>query len=129
MYYLGKIFTYKLDWTIVTAGALSMLAMSKSSFSRCLFFGFSCRRFLRSRGWDRFRPALSNRRLRFDFCHGGGRAAASFSWLPHCLPVTFIPLVYGVGRRNLPQATEFLSSAYTTLKDKYSTTLLEEFTS
>jgi hypothetical protein len=28
MYYLGKIFTYKLDRTTVTVGALSMLAMS-----------------------------------------------------------------------------------------------------
>jgi hypothetical protein len=38
-------------------------------------------------------------------------------------------LVYGVGRRNLLQALGIQLSAYTTLQDKYSTTLLEEFTS
>jgi hypothetical protein len=38
-------------------------------------------------------------------------------------------LVYGVGRQNLLQALGILLSAYTTLQDKYSTTLLEEFTS
>jgi hypothetical protein len=32
-YYLGKVFTYKLDQTIVTVGAPSMLAMSTSSAS------------------------------------------------------------------------------------------------
>jgi hypothetical protein len=38
-------------------------------------------------------------------------------------------LVGGVGRRNLLQAFEILSSAYITLQVKNSTTLLEEFTS
>jgi hypothetical protein len=38
-------------------------------------------------------------------------------------------LVYRVGRRNLLQALRILLSAYTTLQDKYSTTVLEEFTS
>jgi hypothetical protein len=38
-------------------------------------------------------------------------------------------LVYGVRRWNLLQALETLLPAYTTLQDKYSTTLLEEFTS
>jgi hypothetical protein len=38
-------------------------------------------------------------------------------------------LVYGVGRRNLLQALEIQLSAYTTLQDKYLTTLLKEFTS
>jgi hypothetical protein len=38
-------------------------------------------------------------------------------------------LVYRVGRRNLLQALGIQLSAYTTLQDKYSTTLLEEFTS
>jgi hypothetical protein len=33
MYYSGKIFTYRLDWTIVTVGALRMLAMSTSPAS------------------------------------------------------------------------------------------------
>jgi hypothetical protein len=33
MYYSGKTFTYKLDWTTVTVGAPSMLAMSTSPAS------------------------------------------------------------------------------------------------
>jgi hypothetical protein len=33
MYYSGKIFTYKIDWTTVTVGAPSMLAMSTSPAS------------------------------------------------------------------------------------------------
>jgi hypothetical protein len=51
------------------------------------------------------------------------------SRLPHRLPVAFVPLVYGVGRRNLLQAFGILLSVYITLQVKYSTTLLEEFTS
>jgi hypothetical protein len=54
---------------------------------------------------------------------------ASFSRLPHRLPVVVVPLVYGVGRRNLLQALGIQLSAYTTLQDKFSTTLLEEITS
>jgi hypothetical protein len=112
--------------------------VDKPSFSGSLFFGFSCRWLFSSRGCDRLRPALSDRRMRLDFCsrplrhklfHDGGWAAASFNWLPHRLPVTFVPLVYRVGRWNLLQALGILLSAYTTLQDKYSTTLLEEFTS
>jgi hypothetical protein len=33
MYYSGKIFTYRLDWTTVTVGAQRMLAMSTSPAS------------------------------------------------------------------------------------------------
>jgi hypothetical protein len=42
-------------------------------------------------------------------------------------PIAFVPLVYGVGRRNLLQAMEFCRQ-HTQHRDKYSTTLLEEFT-
>jgi hypothetical protein len=52
--------------------------------------------------------------------------SAGFS---HRLPVAFVSLVYGVGRRNLLQALGIQLSAYTISQDKYSTTLLEEFTS
>jgi hypothetical protein len=103
--------------------------VDKPGFSGRLLFGFCCRWLFSSRGCGWLRPALSNWRLRLDFCHDRGWAAASSSWLPHRLPVAFVPLVYGVGRRNLLQALEILLSAYTTLQDKYSTTLLEEFTS
>jgi hypothetical protein len=81
--------------------------VDKSNFSRRLFFGFSSRWVFISRSCGWFSPAFSNWRLRLDFCRGGGWAAASFSRLPHRLPVAFVPLVYGVGRRNLLQATEF----------------------
>jgi hypothetical protein len=76
--------------------------------SRCWFFSSS------SHGW--LRPALDDRRLRLDNCsrplcqlrhkllYGGGWAAASFIRLPHRFPVALVPLIYGVGRRNLLQA-------------------------
>jgi hypothetical protein len=114
--------------------------VNKPSFGRRLFFGLSCRWVFSSRSCGRFRPVSDDRRLRLDYrcrlmCqlrhelfHCGGWIAASSSRLPHCLPVAFIPLVYRVGRRN-PASNGILLSAYTTLKDKYSTTLLEEFTS
>jgi hypothetical protein len=86
-------------------------------------------------------PAFDDRRLRLDNCgrppcqlrheffYGGGWAAASFSWLSHHFPVAFVPLVYGVRRWNLLQALGIQLSAFTTLQDKYPTTLLEKFTS
>jgi hypothetical protein len=107
-------------------GAKYVGDVDKSGFSGYLFLDFSCRWLFSSRGCGRLRHTLSDRRLRLDFCHGGGWAAASFSRLPHRLPVF---LVYGVRRRNLLEALEILLSAYTTLQEKYSTTLLEEFTS
>jgi hypothetical protein len=67
--------------------------------------------------------------LRHKLLYGGGWAAASFSRLPHRFPVAFVPLIYGVGRWNLLQALGIQWSTYTTLQDKYLTTLLEEFTS
>jgi hypothetical protein len=88
-------------------GAKYVGDVDKSSFSTCLFFSFSSRWLFSSRGCGRLRPTLSDLRLRLDFCHDGGWAAASSSRLPHRLPVAFVPLVYGVGRRNFLQATEF----------------------
>jgi hypothetical protein len=67
--------------------------------------------------------------LRHELFYGGGWAATSFSRLPHHLPVAVVPLVYWVGWRNLLQALRIQLSAYTTLQDKFSTTLLEEITS
>jgi hypothetical protein len=89
----------------------------------------------------RLRPARDDRRLRLDNCsrplcqsrhkflYGGGRAADPLSRLSHCFPIAFVPLNYEVGRRNLLQALGIQLSAYTTLQDKYLTTLLKEFTS
>jgi hypothetical protein len=105
MYYSGKIFTYKLDQTTVTVMYAGNVV--KSGFSRRLFFSFSSHWLFSSRSCGWLRPALSNWRPWLDFCHGRGWAAASFSRLPHRLPVAFVPLVYEVGRRNLLQATEF----------------------
>jgi hypothetical protein len=45
--------------------------------------------------------------LRLELYHDRGWAAASSSRLPYRLLVAFVPLVYGVGRWNLLQATEF----------------------
>jgi hypothetical protein len=47
------------------------------------------------------------RQLRHELFYGGGWAAAGSSRLSHHIPVTFVPLFYGVGRRNLLQAMEF----------------------
>jgi hypothetical protein len=81
--------------------------VDKSSFSMRLFFSFSSRRLFSSRSCGWLSPALNNWCLRLDLCHGGGWAVVPSSRLPHRLPVAFVPLVYGVGRRNLLQATEF----------------------
>jgi hypothetical protein len=91
-------------------GAKNTGDVDKSSFSRRLFSGFGCRWLLCSRGCP-----LSNRRLRFDFCRGRGWAAVSLSQLPYRIPVAFVPLVYGVGRRNLLQAFGNQLSPYTTI--------------
>jgi hypothetical protein len=91
-------------------GAKNASDIDKSSLGRRLFFGFGCRWLLYSRGC-----ALGNRHLRYDFCHGGGRAAVSLSQLPHRIPVAFVPLVNGVRRRNLLQAFGNQLSAYATI--------------
>jgi hypothetical protein len=74
-----------------------------------LLLGLSSR-WLSSNSHGRFSTPLSNwglaRQLRHEFFYDGGLAAAGSSWLSHRIPVAFVPLVYGVGRRNLLQATE-----------------------
>jgi hypothetical protein len=47
------------------------------------------------------------RQLRHKFFHGGGWAAAGSSRLSHRILVALVLLFYGVGRRNVLQATEF----------------------
>jgi hypothetical protein len=78
MYYSGKLFTYNCHGR----GAKYAGDVDKSSFSGRFFFGFSSHWLFSGRSHAWLRPALNNYRLRFDFCHGGGWAAASFSWLP-----------------------------------------------
>jgi hypothetical protein len=102
--------------------------VDKSCFSRRVLFGFSSRWLFSSSSCDWLSPTLSNWRLLHGFCHVGGWVAGSLSWLPHSLPVAFIPLFYGVGRRNPLQAMEFCCQ-HTTSTNKYSTTLLKELTS
>jgi hypothetical protein len=45
--------------------------------------------------------------LRHKFFYGGGWVAAGSSRLSHRVPVTFVPLICGVGRWNFLQAMEF----------------------
>jgi hypothetical protein len=84
--------------------------VDQSSLGRCLLLGLSRRwLFSTSHGW--FSAPLSNwglaRQLRHMFFHGGGWAAAGSSWLSHRIPIAFVPLFYGLGRRNLLRAMEF----------------------
>jgi hypothetical protein len=115
--------------------------VDKPGFGGRPFFDLSCYWFFSSGSRVWLCPAFDDRRLRLDSCsrppcqlrheffYGGSGAAASFSRLCHRLPVTVVPLVYGVGRRNFLQALGIQLSAYTTLQDKNLTTLLEEHTS
>jgi hypothetical protein len=86
----------------------------------------SCCLFSDSSG--RFSAPFSNRglarQLRQKLLHGGGWAAATFSRLSHHIPVTFAPLLNGVGRWNLLQPME-LHRQRTTSRNKYLTTLLK----
>jgi hypothetical protein len=82
----------------------------QSSLGRRLFSGLISRRLLSdSSGW--FNTPLSNwglaHQLRQEFFHGGGWAVVASSRLPHRIPIAFVTLLYGVGRRHLLQATEF----------------------
>jgi hypothetical protein len=86
--------------------------------SRCLFSSSS----------DRFCAPLSNRglalQLRQELFYGGGWATTTPSWLPHCVPITFVTLLNGVGRRHLLQ-TRKLRRQHTTSRHEYSTTLFK----
>jgi hypothetical protein len=113
----------------------------KPGFSGRLLFSLSyCRLFSTSRrAW--LRLVLRGRRLRLDntsrpLCHprheffiGGGWTAASLGRPAHCVPVLSFPLVNRVRRGDLLRQVRSQSSAYKILQIKYSTTLLEEFTS
>jgi hypothetical protein len=80
------------------------------SLSRRLLLGLSDRwLFISNHGWlstPRSNWGLA-RQLRHKFFYGGGWAAAGSSRLSHRIPVAFVPLFYGVGRRNHLQAKEF----------------------
>jgi hypothetical protein len=84
--------------------------VDQSSFSRRLLLGLSSH-WLFSDSSGRFSAPLSNwglaRQLRHEILHVGGWAAAAPSRLSHHILVAFIPLLYGVERRNLLQAMEF----------------------
>jgi hypothetical protein len=139
-YYLGKVFTYKLDRTTFTVGAPCMYAgdVYKPGFGGRLFFSLSRYRFFSTSSHARFRSALHVRRLRLDnssrpLCHlrhkffySGGWATASLSRLAHRLLVVSFPLFNGVGWWNLLRELRIQLSV---IQDKYSTTLLEELTS
>jgi hypothetical protein len=93
------------DW-----GAEDTGDVNQPSLSGRLLLGLSSR-WLFSGSSGRFTAPLNNwglaRQLRHELLHGGGWAAATSSRLSHRIPVAFVPLLYGVGRRNLLQAMEF----------------------
>jgi hypothetical protein len=91
-------------------GAKDAGDVDQSSLSRRLLVGRSSR-WLICNSHGRFSTPHSNwglaRQLRHKFFYGGGWAAAGSSRLSHRIPISFVPLFYGVGRWNLLQATEF----------------------
>jgi hypothetical protein len=86
--------------------------------SRCLLSGSS----------GRFCAPLSNRglvlQLRQELFYGGGWSTTTPSWLPYCVPIAFVTLLNGVGRRHLLQARK-LRHQHTASRHKYSTTLFK----
>jgi hypothetical protein len=86
--------------------------------SRSLFSGSS----------GRLCAPLSNWGLVLQLCqklfYGGGWAATTPSWLPHCVPIAFVSLLNGVGRRHLLQSRE-LRRQHTRSRHEYSTTLVK----
>jgi hypothetical protein len=111
MYYSEKIITYRLDRTTVMVGGAEHAGdVDQSSLGRCLLLGLSSR-WLFSDSSGRFSAPFSNWglacQLHHEFFHSGGWAAAASSRLSHRILVSFVPLFYGVGRRNLLQAMEF----------------------
>jgi hypothetical protein len=101
--------------------------INQPSLSERLLLGL-CSRCLLSNSSDRCSTLLSNRglaqQLRQEFIYGGGLAPAASNWLSHCVPIAFVTLLYGVGRRHLLQAREFRRQC-TTSRHKYSTTLFK----
>jgi hypothetical protein len=89
--------------------------VDQSTLSGCLLLGLGrCWLFSNSRG--RYSTPLSNwglaRQLRQEFFYGGGWAAAGSIQLSHRIVVTFVPLLYGVGRWNLLQSKGISSSTH-----------------
>jgi hypothetical protein len=118
MYYSGKMFTYKLDRTTVTVGAPSMLAMSTSPASAGASSSASVVAGSSAAGAATGSVLLSaTSACGWTYVTAGSGLRLLSAGSP-TLPVAFVPLVYGVGRRNLLQALETLLSAYTTLQDK-----------
>jgi hypothetical protein len=101
--------------------------INQPSLSGHLLLGLSSRCLL-SNSSGRCSTLLSNkglaRQLRQEFIYGGGWASAGSSWLSHYVPIAFVTLLYGVGRRHLLQVREFRRQ-YTTSRHKYSTTLFK----
>jgi hypothetical protein len=100
----GKVFTYKLDRTMVTVGAPSMLAMSTSPASvgassvACAATGSSAPVVVLASGLLSSASTYCSTTL-IVCC--GGWTAAPFSRLAHRVPVLSFPFVNRVGRWNL----------------------------
>jgi hypothetical protein len=108
-------------------GAIDTGDFDQSRLGRRLLLRL-CSRCLFSRSSGGFYAPLSNRglalHLRQELFYSGGWAMTTPSRLPHCVPVAFVTLLNGVGRRHLLQARK-LRCQYTTSRHEYSTTLFK----
>jgi hypothetical protein len=129
MYYSGKIFTYKLDRTTVTVGAPSMLAMSTSPASVGAFSSASVAAGSSTAGVAAGSVLPSATGACSSTYIMAGLGCGFFQLAPPPSPSRLRPLGLRGRKAESPAGNRILSSAYTTLKDNYSTTLLEEFTS
>jgi hypothetical protein len=96
---------YRHGWGTEDAGNVD-----QSSLGRRLLLCLGSRRLLCDNSGRRS-TLLSKRglaqQLLQELLHGGGWAMTTPSWLPHYIPIAFVTLLNGVGRRHLLQAREF----------------------
>jgi hypothetical protein len=127
MYYSGRISTYRLDRTTVTVGAPRMLAISTnpasagtSSWASVAVSSSATAAAGAVPSQQQGADATTTPRVHLWWGPGSG-------WLQrlsHCVPIAFVTLLYGVGRRHLLQAREFRCQC-TTSRLKCSTTLFK----
>jgi hypothetical protein len=86
---------YRHGWGVEDTGDINQPSLSGRLLlglsSRCLLSNSSgrCSTLLSNRGLARL--------LRQEFIYGGGWAPAGSGWFSHCVPITFVTPLYGVG--------------------------------